>query len=143
MKKYILSSIALLMLSVFANNVDRIFYSPAAVHPYPLKPAIVTSVGWYWDYLGDLISFSFLMLAVVLILQPVYYHFRHLSKNSYQHLFVFTKMWHRVFWVIFVTSILDILHYVLAARQFEYFFLVQNAVFLLMTGYFIYKAYRK
>lgn len=142
-RKYVISSISLLMLSVAANNVDRFFYSIKAVKPYPLRKSIETSVGWYWDYLGDLSSFAFLMLAVVLILQPVYYHFKALSTNTYQHLYVFTKMWHRVFWVIFVTSILDIIHYVLAARQIEQFFLIENGIFLFMTGYFIYKAYRK
>jgi hypothetical protein len=149
-KKYVISSISLLMLSVFTNNVDRVFRSNEAVAPFPLyQPTVldkvrgITSVGWYWDYLGDLFSFAFLMLAIVLILQPIYYHFKLLSGNTYSHLYVFTKMWHRVFWVIFVTSVLDIIHYVLAARQFEKFFLIQNGIFLIMTAYFIYKAYRK
>lgn len=139
-RKYIISSISLLMLSVASNNIDRAFNSPVATRPYPLRPVIETSVGWYWDYLGDLCSFSFLMLAVVLILHPVYYHFKEIQHAP---LYVFTKMWHRVFWVIFVTSVLDVLHYVLAARQIEQYFLIQNGVFLIMTGYFIYKAYRK
>lgn len=131
------------MLSVFTNNIDRLFTSPKPTNPYFFRHDIVTSIGWYWDYLGDLISFSLLMYCVVLVLKPVYIHFRDTPVQAHTGLFIFTKLWHRIFLVIFVTSILDIIHYVLAARQIQQFFLIQNAVYLIMTGYFIFKAYHK
>lgn len=140
MKKYAISSVVLLFLSVLAGQFDRAFNSTDAVRPFMLIDA-ETSLGWYTDYLCDLISFSLLMYAVIVILKPIKLHFLEDEKRNW--LYGFVKMWHRVFWVIFITSLLDIVHFVIAARQFDKFFLIQNGLFLIMTGYFIYKLYRK
>lgn len=136
-------SITLLFMSVFANNIDRVFRSDAGINPFPLRPDIRTSVGWYWDYLGDIVSFTFLMGTVVVILEVVYAHFADFRKKGYYALYTFTWMWHRVFWVILLTSVLDLIHYLLAARQIEWFFLGINGVFLVLTAIFIYKAFKR
>lgn len=140
MKRYALTSIILLFISVLVGQVDRAYNSVSAIKPFLISD-YETTIGWYTDYLCDLCSFSFLMAAVIVILKPISVHF--FTEEIHSWLYGFVKMWHRVFWVIFVTSLLDIVHFIIAARQIEWFFLAQNGIFLLMTGFFIYKLYRR
>jgi hypothetical protein len=141
-KKTTIRPIVLLLLSVFTGQVDRMFNSPRAINPFPYynQP---TSLGWYTDYLGDLCSFSILMYCVISILSPLAMYFKWKNDFTHHSLFIFSMLWIRLFQVVFITSLLDIVHFVLAARQWELFFLIQNGIYLLMTGYLIYKAYRK
>lgn len=135
-------SIVLLMLSVFTNNADLVFYEDGTINPFPFHPG-PTSKAWYWDMLFDLVSFSLIMCCIVVVLDVVSIHFTDFKKHGYYELYVFTWMWHRVFWVIAITSALDIIHFMLAARQWEWYFLVQNALFLIISCYFIFKAFWK
>lgn len=100
-------------------------------------------MAWYADMLGDLVSFTLIMWCVVIILAAVCDHFDDFTKPGYYGLYMFSWMWHRVFWVIAITSMLDIVHYLLAARQWHLFFVLQNGLFLLITAVFIIKALRK
>lgn len=141
-RKSTILPIVLLFLSVLTGQLDRMFNSTKAINPFPYY-GHPTTLGWYTDYLGDLCSFSILMYCVVSILDPLSKYFKSKEDTAHRSLFIFSMLWITLFKVIFITSLLDVLHFVLAARQWDLFFLVQNGVYLLMTGFLIYKAYRK
>jgi hypothetical protein len=141
MKKSAFLSVSLLMLSVFAGQMDRVFVNSQKAISFLLYDG-ATSLSWYADYLGDLLSFSLFMLCIITVMKPIYVHFERLQDTVHHRLYVFTRLWYRLFNVIFIISVIDVFHFILAARQSEIIFLSQNILFLLLTIGLTYKAYR-
>ena len=108
-----------------------------------MEKEIPISVAWYAKHLSELFSYSVLMFCFCFILQAVEYQLEKIGGIWLAALYVFVKMWHRLLWVVAVTSVLDIVHYVISFRQFQLFFLIQSFLFLIATIYFIFKAYYK
>lgn len=142
MKKFVIKTMLFFCASYFIQYVYKFVVNPIMVNPFPLRPDISISTDWMFKYYGELISYSFMMLAICYVLNPIEQHLKE-KMNSYYGLYIFVRMWHRVFWVIFFTSILDIINYALSFKRNEYFFLIQNGLFLILTCYFIYKTYKK
>jgi hypothetical protein len=143
MKKNVYTTLLLLFFSIFVNSLNRAFNSGEIIYPYSLEPTIPISIAWYAKHVCELISFSLLMLCVCFILRPVEKHLSEVKWVGHNAIFVFVKVWHRIFWVIFFTSILDTINYLISFKQAEWFFLIQNGLFLIMTSYYLYKAFRK
>jgi len=142
MRKATIRSLTLFFLSVIVNNLHRGWQSNTPIHPFFIGDTAI-SIGWYTKMLCEMLSFSLLMLCVCAILKPVEKHFETVQWVGHNALFIFVKVWHRIFWVVVVISGLDIFHFLLSFRQTEWFFLIQNGVFFLMTSYYLYKAYRR
>ena len=142
MKKYVIKSLVFFGVSYFIQYAYKFVEHPVKVNPFPLKPDIAISTDWLAKHYGELVSYSFMMLAICYVLNPIERHFRE-KRTSFFALYIFTRMWHRVFWVIFFTSLLDIVNYALSFKRNEYFFLIQNGLFLILTCYFIYKTYKR
>lgn len=143
MKKSVRTTLVLFFLSIFINNLNRAFSSAEMINPYPLKTDIAISVAWYAKHICELLSFSLLMLCICFILKPVEEHLKTVQWVGHNSLHTFVKVWHRIFWVVFLVSGLDFIHYILAFRNIEWFFLVQNGFFFLLTTFYLFKAYRK
>lgn len=142
MKKTAALSTGYLFCSVFAGHVDRVFVKNEKVIKFPFLDS-PTTLNWYADYLGDLCSYSLFMLCLITVMKPVYRHFENMQDTVHHRMFIFTRLWHRLFWVITITSFVDVIHFILAARQIEAVFLIQNIAFLLVTVVLIIKAYSR
>lgn len=143
MKKDVKITLILFALSVFMNNLNRAFTSSEIINPYPLMPDIKISVAWYAKHISELISFSLLMLCVCCILKPVKQHLKSVIWLGHNTLLTFVSVWHRIFMIVFLVSILDLIHYFIAFRRIEWFFLVQNGLFFLLTIFYLFKAFKK
>jgi hypothetical protein len=143
MKKNVRTTLVLFFLSVFVNNFNRVFSSPEIITPFPFDKDVSISVAWYAKHICELLSFSLLMLCVCFILKPVEEHLKTVQWVGHNSLHTFVKVWHRIFWVVFLVSGLDLVHYILAFRHIEWFFLIQNGLFFLLTIFYLFKAYRK
>lgn len=143
MKKYVFLSLSLFFLSAFLNNLYRIFNSDEIIKPFFLKKELEISVAWYAKHVCELLSFSFLMLCICSILKPVRNHLKNSNWLGHNSIYVFTKLWSRLFCTVVWISLFDLLHYIIAFRQLEWFFLIQNALFFLLTSYYIFHAYKK
>jgi len=142
MKKPIAKTLLLFFLSVIINNAHRAWRSAEMIQPFLINDLQI-SVAWYAKLLCDMISFTLIMMCICFVLQPVESHMKNSEWKGHNAIYIFVKVWHRVFWVVVVISVLDIAHYLLSFRQTEWFFLVQNGIFFIMTSYYLYKAYRK
>lgn len=141
MKNHVIFTLTLFFLSIVLNSVYRAFPSDEIIHPFFLNKSIPISIAWYAKHLSELFSFSMLMWCFCRILTPIEKHLEDsiwIGKNG---LYVFVKMWHRVLWVVAITSVFDIVHYVISFRQFQLFFLIQNTIFFVVSIHFIFKAY--
>jgi len=137
-------SIALFCIACFAPQVYRTFNSnPVMIHPFYFMPETAISVAWYLKDIGEMISYSVIMFIVTLVLKPIESHLEDVKWSGHLGLLSFVKLWHRFFFVIFVISVFDLGHYVLAFKQSEVFFLVLNGFFVVLTGRYAYKIYRK
>lgn len=144
MKKSVKTTLILFFLSVFVNTIHRAWQSDTTIiHPFIYEKGIAISVAWYTKHICELLSYTLFVLCVCYILKPVEHHLQDVKWVGHNALLVFVKVWHRIFWVVVITSCLDITHYLLSFRQTEWFFLIQNLIFFLMTGYYFFKAYRK
>ncbi len=142
MKKAAFLSVSLLMLSVFAGQADRVFVNSQKSIGFVLWEKS-TALNWYADYLGDLLSFSLFMCCIIAVMNPICKHFEKLQDTIHHRLYIFTKLWYSLFKVIGVISLIDVAHFIIAARQLEIVFLLQNILFLLLTIGLTYKAYRR
>lgn len=145
MKKYWIISLSLLFLSVITGNLDRFtrLNDGGYIKPFPLMQDEQIHLWWYSKHIAELASFSLLMLMVCYIMKGIEQYFMEKPGESYTGIFIFVKTWHRLFWVIAITSLLDLIHYLLAFKRLEEFFLIQNGLYLMITAFFIYKAFRK
>lgn len=143
MKKPVTITLTLLFLSAIVNNLNRGIISSEMITPYFFEPAIKISVAWYAKHICELLSFSLIILCVCYVQRTVEQHLSKVSWPGHNTLYVFVKVWHRIFWTIFIISIVDLFHYLISFRQMEWFFLIQNGIFFTMTSYYLYKAYRK
>jgi len=143
MKQSVAKSLFLFFLSIICQSVYRAFPSDEMIAPFFLKPEIHISIAWYAKHLSDLFGFSLLMFCVVFILRPVEKHLQNSEWVGHNAMLTFVKLWHRIFFVVAITGLMDIVHYAISFKQTQWFFLVQNAIFFLMTFYYLFKAYRK
>jgi len=142
MKKDTVRALSFFFLSTIVNNIYRGWQNNKLIKPFLIND-IEISVSWYSKMLCDMTSFLLLMLCVCAILKPVEKHFENVQWVGHNALFIFVKVWHRIFWVVVIISALDIAHFLLSFRQTEWFFLIQNGIFFLMTSYYLYKAYKR
>lgn len=144
MKKSVKTTLILFFLSVFVNTIHRVWQSDTTMlYPFFYKKDIAIPISWYSKHICELLSFTLIMLCVCYILKPVEHHLKEVKWVGHNALLVFVKVWHRIFWVVVIISLLDLLQYIISFRQTEWFFLIQNAIFFLMTGYYLFKAYKK
>lgn len=134
--------IVLLLISVVAGQMDRWYNSPKAISPFPFYNH-PTSLGWYTNYLGSLCSFSIFALCLIVVQQTLRNYFYSIKDTAHYNLFNFSNLWLRLFKVVFLTSLLDIIHFLLAARQWQIFFLIQSGGYLIATAVLIYKTYKR
>jgi hypothetical protein len=143
MKRNVTISLTLFFLSVFINNFNRAFSSDELINPFIFEKEIEISIAWYSKHICELVSFCLLMLCVCYVLKPVEKHLMEVEWPGHNSILTFVKVWHRIFWVVAVTAILDVVNYFLTYKRCQEFFLLQNAIFLIMTGYYLFKAYKK
>ena len=143
MKKQVTRTLLLFFISVLVGNLNRAFNSSEMIAPFTVKPDIQISIAWYAKHVCDLLSFSLLMLCVCSILKPVENHLKEASWVGHNAMYVFVRVWHRIFLIVFIVSCLDLVHYIISFRQMEWFFLIQNGLFFIMTSFYLYKAYKK
>lgn len=143
MKKAVRSTLILFFASIIVNNLHRVFANEQMITPFVLEKEISISVAWYAKHICDLLSFSLLMVCVCSILKPVEKHLRDAKWVGHNSMFIFVRVWHRIFFIVVVVSVLDLIHYFISFRQTDWYFLIQNGFFFIMTSYYLYKAYRK
>lgn len=143
MRKSVKITLILFFLSVFFNTAHRAFKSQEMIHPFIYKKEVYISVAWYAKHICELLSFSLIMCCFCYILKPVEKHLQEVKWVGHNSLLVFVKVWHRIFVLVVIISLLDIVHYIASFRQNEWFFLIQNAIFFILTGYYLFKAYKK
>jgi hypothetical protein len=143
MKKSVKITLILFFLSVFFNTAHRAFTSNEMIHPFIYNKEVAISIAWYSKHICELVSFTLVMSCVCFILKPVERHLQEVKWVGHNSILVFVKVWHRIFTLVVIISLLDILHYVISFRQTEWFFLIQNAIFFILTGYYLFKAYKK
>lgn len=136
-------AIILFFLSCFLPQFYRLFNTKPAriLHPFFLKKDITISKAWYIKDICEALSFSFLMLTICFILKAVERHLEEVDWRGSNKMLAFTKTWHRIFYVVFITSIFDLAHYLISFKQTEWFFLILNGFFLFLTAYYIYRLY--
>jgi hypothetical protein len=143
MKKYAILTISFLFASIFVNNSYRIFQSTGIIYPFPYRSEINISLAWYTKILADHVSFTLLMTCIIYVLKPIILYIEKSEWIGKNPMLIFVRLWHRIFCIVFIVSIADIFHYLLAFKQSQIFFLVQNAIFIILTSYYLFKAYKK
>lgn len=150
MKKYTIRTISTLIIGWVLPHIHRLWNNKPIEKITPFlfgkgkdgKP-IKISVEWYVKDIGDLLSFSLLMLTVVMILIPVIDHLKKVQWHGHNQLLIFVTLWYRLFLVILVSSIFDFIHYMVAFRQIEWYFLILNGGYVIMSTYFIQKLWKQ
>lgn len=145
MKWFVIKTVTLFFLSVFVANAHRVLNASRIemLHPFIARPEIPISRHWYYLFLGDLISYSFVWLWVCFTLNPIQRHLQDIKWAGTNPYLVFVTLWHNIFWVCFFASILDIAHFLIGFKTIDWWFVVQNSVFLIISIYFICKSYFK
>ncbi len=143
MKKQVTKTLVLFFVSVLVNSIDRAFQSEEMIAPFMYADDIKISIAWYAKHICELLSFSILMLCVCSILRPVEKHLNEVKWVGHNAMYVFVKVWHRIFFIVFIVSCLDLVHYIISFRQLHWFFLIQNGFFFIMTSIYLFKAYKK
>jgi len=143
MKKHLRNTLILFFASVLVNNFHRIFSSGDMIYPFPMEPEIKISIAWYAKMVCDLLSATLFTMCICAVLKPVEKHLHEVTWVGHNAMYVFVKVWHRIFFIVAVVNGLDLLHYIISFRQTNWFFLIQNGFFFTMTSYYLYKAYRK
>lgn len=150
MKKYTIRTVATLIVSWVLPHVHRLWNNMPIEKITPFyfgrgktgKPLEI-SVQWYVKDIGDLLSFSLLMLTVVMILFPVIKHLKEVKWVGHNQLLIFVTLWHRLFLIVLVSSVFDLIHYLIAFRQVEWYFLILNGGYVVMSIYFIQKLWKR
>lgn len=143
MKKHLRNSLALFFASVLVTNLHRPFTSGEMIFPFPLEPEIKISIAWYAKMICDLVATMLFTMCICAVLSPVEKHLKEVTWVGHNAMYVFVKVWHRIFFIVAVVNGLDLLHFMISFRQTNWFFLIQNGFFFIMTSYYLYKAYRK
>lgn len=144
-KKYTIRTIVTLVISWILPQIHRIYnnFPIKIIHPFPYAKQVEISTQWYVKDLGDLSSFSLLMVMVYMVLIPVRNHLKEAQWVGHNRLLNFVTLWHRLFLIIIIASIFDIVHYILAFRQLEWYFLILNGGYLVMSLYYIQKLWKR
>lgn len=144
MKKYAISTFTLLFFSFLLPNVYRMYNNGEikTIHPFFLSNEKI-SLAWYLKDCGDLISFSMIVLVVCLLLNLIEKYLKSDHWTGNLEITNFVNLWQLVFWIIFFSSVLDFVHYLIAFKQIQWFFLIQSGLFLIVSCHYICKAYRK
>lgn len=111
------------------------------LNPFYGQPNEKISLAWYMKDIGELISFSLIILVVCIILNFVKSYLIKEKVSEYYRMRIFLKLWQEIFWIIFVSSILDFGHYMLAFKHAEWFFLSQTLAFFGMSCFYIFKSF--
>lgn len=150
MKKYTIRTVVTLSLSWVIPMLYRLWNnSPIEyIHPFlygtgkdgnPLR----ISIQWYVKDIGELISYSLVMLTVCMILIPVIKHLQEVKWVGHNGLLIFVTVWQRLFQIIFWASVFDLIHYIIAFRQIEIYFLILNGFYFLLSFYYLFKLWRR
>ena len=143
MKRFVKITLWLLALSCLLPHVHRAFNSigERVITPFYFDKSLEISIGWYVKDIGDLLSYSLQMLMVCYILIPVKNHFEEVVEDgkNFNKLLIFVTMWLRLFQTIFVTSLFDLLHYIIAFKHIQIYFLTLNGIYFFVSVYFIRK----
>jgi len=123
----------------FLNNTDKMIM----IKPFHNQPKEQISLAWYLKDTGELISFTLIIWVVCIILGAVENYLKKERAIEYGRMMVFVKLWQEIFFIIFISSILDFAHYLIAFKRAEWFFLTQTFVFFLMSCYYIFKSFYK
>lgn len=147
MKRFVKITLWLLAVSCILPHIHRAFNSVAGdiIHPFYFDKEVEISIGWYVKDIGDLLSYSLQMLMICYILIPVKKHFEEVLEDgkSFSKLLIFVTMWLRLFQTIFVTSVFDFLHYMIAFKHIQIYFLTLNGVYFLFSIYIIRKLWKQ
>ncbi len=145
MKKFVQRTIVLFFLAIIVANMHRIFNASKIeyIKPFIAYPNMPISKHWYWLFIGELVSYSFVWLWVCFTLNPVINHLKDINSISTRPYLVFLTLWHNIFWVCFFASVLDTLHYLIGFKMISWWFIVQNSVFLIISSCLICKSYFK
>lgn len=143
MKKHLRNSLILFFGSVLVNSLHRAFTDSGMIYPFPWEPDISISIAWYAKHISELSSAILFTMCICAVLKPVEKHLNDVSWVGHNAMYVFVKVWHRIFFIVAVVNGLDLLHYLISFRQTNWFFLIQNGFLFLMTAIYLYKAYRK
>lgn len=140
MKKQTIISVSLFLLAALLPNVHRMLNNEHIYkfHPFPFSNMEI-SLQWYVKDLGDLFSYSLVMLLVLFLLRVVEKHLEGEQWKGHDKILSFIKVWERVFNITFIISIFDIAHYLLSFKQTEWLYLVMNGIFWIMTCYYLFK----
>lgn len=111
--------------------------------PFIMRPKIEISTQWYYLFLGEQISYSFLWLLVIFVVQPVMHHLEDSNWAGLNPYLVFSKLWYKIFILCFIASVTDTLHFLIFFKRSQAWFLIQTGSFSLLSAYFIFKSYIK
>jgi len=145
MRRFVKITILLFTLCTVSAFAHRLFNnSPIKIiHPFFLKRDMPISKHWYYLFLGDMISYSCLWLWICSTIRPLKNHLKELAWIGHNPYLVFSTLWYNIFLICFVSSLLDIIHYLLAFKTFEWWFVVQTSAFTLTSVVLICKSYFK
>lgn len=149
MKKAAFRSVITFFIGCILPQIHRAFARPIVrINPFHYGvdrdgKELIIFLQWYVKDIGEALSFTAMMMTICFILKPIEKHLKEAKWVGHNSMMIFVKMWYRVFTVVIVISILDLIHYLLSYRHSEWFFLISNGIFLFFTVYYIYKAYRK
>lgn len=145
MKKIVSTAFLFFILSFFFGNAHRFLNGSATemIHPFILRSDIQISKQWYFLFLGDQISYSFLWLLIISIVKPMMEHSRDVLWAGTNPYFVFSRLWYRILLLCFIASVLDTLHFLLFFKKNELWFLVQIISFSIICAVLIFKSYIK
>ena len=143
MKKTTYTTLFFFFASVLVNNANRAWSSTELINPFVLERGIEISIAWYAKHIAELSAYILFMLCVVSILRPVENHLQKVQWIGHNYMLTFVSVWHRIFVVTTWIGGLDLFHYLIAFRQWDNFFLIQNLVFFILTSYYLWKAYKQ
>ena len=144
MRNTIIKSISLFFISSILPNVHRFLnneHKMIMLKPFYIQVDKGISLAWYLKDIGELISFTLLSWVVCIILKAIEKYLRKERVMEYERMIVFIKLWREIFYVIFISSVLDFGHYMVAFKRAEWFFLIQTFIFFLMSCYYIFKSF--
>ena len=141
MKQKLFVSLFLFLSASILPHAHRLWNNRPIVkfNPFPLSPDTTISHQWYVKDIGDQFGFILLMALVVYVMGIVIEHLKNYDWHGHNFVLEFARVWRRVFYVVLLISIFDLLNYLLSFRQSERIFLIENLLYWLLSGYYLYK----
>lgn len=145
MKKSVRITLILFALAVFSSYAHRIFNNSHSVmfNPFYFAKKVEISKHWYYLFLGERISYCIVWVWVVYTIIPLRKHLEDIKWSGINPYLVFAKFWHRISRLVFLCSIIDLIHYVVAFNTVEYWFLIQTFLFIGASVFYLFKSYYK